>query len=1282
MYKDNIDSIFAKRLGGSYNIRGISYQIRYSVLRALELYSAEFQSITLEGIEDLDLKGFSFDNNTFIQVKTSENPWKWYQLKSPVINFFEVYKTNVKANFTLVLNSSFKGDIEKLSQYVNLDDKNKKEIEKKFIVLCKKELDDQDETFINFLNNISIISLDDEELMKMLFQKVDENFDVKTKASEIYVSILVSKFLDWAKERKTITKSDISNIVLEAKEQIAIEQGFQAIGNGLISKVNWDTNNYVDDFYEGKNTQPSHIASGADVKRMKWLDIIHQAVLKTKVCVIKSSSGQGKSTLLYRYAYDYWIKDNIYRLTALSSVEHVTILMEFLKYRAKLGLPVLVLIDSIDFKVQYWSELIKLCAGFEIHFLAGVRKEDWFRYGKENLKLEVIEPFLDLTEAREIYSLLKKQGKINQIIRSPEIAFEKIGDNKLLIEYVYLITQGEMLAVRLKDQIKVIDASNEDPVKIEILRKVSLASVFSAPLNVNKLKSTLSFRNDSQKVFESLEGEYLRIENELLYGLHWVRTEHLYRILFTNHNEPLRIALEIIEAIPEDYIKGFIADLLIENTLGKSVLIDGLLEKRNKFSLSIITEVIEGFYIAGEKNFYLTNKNIFDEANAFLGHKGLFLLLMDLSVIQSKENTLDKLIEILGSEQNGNYIKIKEFYSQINNSERGRNFCEDFFKKFISDIDIKTRDKDYFSIARLLDWLCFCNIALSSIPDYKELVLQKLNDFQSLSIESFTLLTQALYRYDEKTLLDWYNAHSKNIVGYLKYLTDCVYLNIESDIITFKFIPSSNGKENAHEQTIKRYNIFREALPFITTFNSEGLYYVPFKPTNDETVKNITPKDFYFLSDVKRNQLLQNIINENYFIESYYEYQEHLHKLRTDIIKFFREFCSILIKLLKHIPHNSKGNFENGVLFERILDSIRKFPDPPPQTNEFMKKEIKDAINDWSFGVKNFIWQIDNYIADSSKQELLNLALFNLRNSTEKLPGMHIAVEKLLSISPDYFPLETSSSDELKLYQDFYDLLELNYKIRPIQPISKPIEYIHTKKDKEINIKIQTIQDQFTDIQNNYIFSDTIVSREGSEFYSIMFEIDEVANMFSNFVYLLERLSPVKQVVNFFFLIPIISKKRIDDKHFFISSTNIEKIELNEDVGWEHLMPTNWGSELIKGVPEYPIESIHTETKKSLLEGCKLNFQCLENYQSLVSNYLDETDEYDKKLFEIHKTKIKEMFDEATITIVRLKEKVSSSANYEDLVYLEEILGEPNKGDILDVDFQKCSSNLNKLILE
>jgi hypothetical protein len=117
-----IDAILQARFHGAVNIRGIRYQVLYSLGRAFELYdhAGSGPALRLEGIEDVDLLGFQL-NDTYVQVKSAQSPWNWAKLKEPVAGFLEVLRTAANSQFLLAVNFPLTGDIERLARYAQLN---------------------------------------------------------------------------------------------------------------------------------------------------------------------------------------------------------------------------------------------------------------------------------------------------------------------------------------------------------------------------------------------------------------------------------------------------------------------------------------------------------------------------------------------------------------------------------------------------------------------------------------------------------------------------------------------------------------------------------------------------------------------------------------------------------------------------------------------------------------------------------------------------------------------------------------------------------------------------------------------------------------------------------------------------------------------------------------------------------------------------------------------------------------------------------------------------------
>lgn len=360
--RSKLDTLLDTRFHGAVNIRGIRYQILYSILRAFDLYGEDDKdsSIRLEGIEDVDLLGVHL-NNEYIQVKTSQNPWRWSQLKGPIKSFLKVYSADPNCHFVLAVDFHLNNEIANLTQIGSLQPMERKRVVNKFRKLCH-ELGAPSDDADGLISRLEIDSLPEVQIWKQLRPTIANNFGIGSEAVDTYISALFAKFVDWAKDRKTITRADLESVRTVVGEALAREGDFQAYGQGLIDRVSWEPDENIEDFFEGKGTRSGHIAANVDVRRPKWLETIDKAIKSSKVCVIRSSSGQGKSALLYRYAFEEWAEENIFILRFAESQEQAERVRNYLRFRADLGLPVLLLIDNAGWRTRFWPFIAQECA--------------------------------------------------------------------------------------------------------------------------------------------------------------------------------------------------------------------------------------------------------------------------------------------------------------------------------------------------------------------------------------------------------------------------------------------------------------------------------------------------------------------------------------------------------------------------------------------------------------------------------------------------------------------------------------------------------------------------------------------------------------------------------------------------------------------------------------------------------------------------------------------------------------------------------------------------------
>lgn len=1227
MNSQEIDNLLKIRFGGSVNIRGIRYQILYSLLRSFDLYKEQNKqlSIQLEGIEDLDLKGFNFKDE-YIQVKTSEKSWSWYQLKDPLSNYIKAYRLNPESIFSLIVNFDLTSDIAKLANFRLLPKKDRIILEKKFKEICLKAGGNKSEVK-DLIEKISIKTVKEIDILTFLSQSVAENFSLSSEAVEVYILVLIGKFLEWSKDRKVININDLEFIKAQVGEALSRESDFQAYGRSLINKVTWTVDANENDYFEGKRTRTGHISSGLDVHRSVWLERIDKAINNSRICILRSSSGQGKSSLMFRYAYENWSAENTFCLQVVETYEQAEKVCNYLSFRSSLGLPVLLLIDNAGWKTKYWSLVTGKCAELGIYVLMTTRNEDWFRFSDESLtNFEILEPELNLEEAINIFNTFKQRQKINLSVESPEWAFEKIGEPHLLIEYVYLITHGEMLQDRLKEQIKQISKQGEDPAKIEILRKSSLAHALGVPVIASKLLKEINLIEDPHQVLKSVVDEYITLDNGFISGLHWVRSNHLVQLLHDTFPDTTVTALSLISSVSPEYMSLFISNVLSREDINKEEFLESLIGKAKKLSLKDINKIVIGIFEAGEKQFFFSNKKIFDEAHSLAGVSGISIFSTEFLPI-IKLDYINSLINIIKDHKADNLRFLKDLSTKSISVNRGLNLVSAFLKNILPHLQSNQLKNDMENTGILLDWCYLCQIKLPLWEKIsKELINKRIFD---LSIESFCRFTQGFYRYDEKSYMKWYHSNNDEIFGYLKLNLDCIKLEIKDNVLSFEFIPENSKEPN--DQLREKLDSFRASLPFCDKYCSQGFYPKNFKPSVDSTISNVDKEKLFFITDAKKNKIWLDITTKTYSPDSYYKYQKIWFEFRKDFLSYAKNLSTFFQSIL---TGTETSHIENELII-RVSNNFKKVPNPPLQTPEMVSNIMKDIPNSWKIHLQNFFSQSLSFLEDNNKINDRRLSIHNLKDTIKHLPEMHQAFTELFKISPDYFNLKSLNNEELKVYPLVAELYEIWAFNPPKTKINNILSYIHSEKDWKRTNLISKLKNSFEALESQdikIIYPFDIHLDFPLKYLILAFTVKNPFNYNNELFQIISTLSKIKEISDYFYLIPIHDGKRFNTKSHRYSSNSITEILEGNITSWETMLPVEPPENLLKTLPDIPFKILPELDYPVKVFSLLMNFNFIIEQINYISILKDQENRFEKELYLKHKknliSQIKNLLDE------------------------------------------------------
>lgn len=397
------------------------------------------------------------------------------------------------------------------------------------------------------------------------------------------------------------------------------------------------------EFYQGTSARYDHILAELDVRRNDDLKQIAKAFQTNRIVIIHSASGQGKSTLAYRYLHDFYPETWRFEVRSPENAEHARRIALALSGHANaVGIPLIIYLD-VQPNNRNWTDLLfELAQNPNLQLLVTVREEDFRRasISRANFQFEEIE--LSFTESigRQIYTGLSAV-KASQRFLSFDEAWRQFGSDGPLLEFVYLITQDELLRERLSQQIRNLEDSVRtgqlQPNEFQLLRLVSVASAFEARLNLNSLVERLGLLAP-RRTLELFEQEYLlrrTSDDQYVEGLHPIRSAILVDLLTDSTIQPwASAARECIPLIAESDLENFILFAFARRDIEARSLLNVLWDHQPD-TWTGVAGILRALLWVGIRDYVDENQPLIDEAFTHSGSGWSLLLDFDIAGVSS-----------------------------------------------------------------------------------------------------------------------------------------------------------------------------------------------------------------------------------------------------------------------------------------------------------------------------------------------------------------------------------------------------------------------------------------------------------------------------------------------------------------------------------------------------------------------------------------------------------------------------------------------------------------------
>lgn len=890
-------------IGAEAAFRGFRTQTLYIINRILFMKDEEFY-FQPEGEEDLAVYDSAKNLLEVIQVKNYNKSLTLSSLKPQKKDSFfkrseNKLETNKSLNFTLALFGEIGPELEKAIL--------KNEDDRKNVIKKLKRFGYKEELMEILFRKLNFIEINEDDL----YQNIKESFQ-NNPIVLLDLDIAFDLLMFWIyklSEGKGFVNREILFEKLNKIGTFLVERKdfHSEYGNSIIPLDSLKINNteinvarLKEEFYIGISAKYCHIENNLDVIRKDKLSQIENEFKKNNVIIVHGASGQGKSTLAYRFLHDFRPNIYSYKINDIIDKAHSIKIINTLRGIAKsVNLPLTIFID-VEPGNTSWVEIIKeVSLDFEsFKFLITIREEDWKRanISGADLTFSDVELSLNKDEAQEIYkNLIEKKENIK--FPSFEDAWIKFGEIGPLLEFVYLITQGNTLSERLKNQIKRIEEeakTEDDYKKIELLKLVSLTCDYGGMIDLKKTIVYLKF-NSPRFIIESLEKEYLirkTHEGQYLEGLHPLRSKVLTELLFDDtFSSKEGFSIKILPLLSENTIGIFLLNYFAE-TKGKEEALKTL------YNLPLVTwtgvnQVSNALLWLGVKDFIAVNKETFKDYYKEFNVNSLLALGFDISGSLGNIN----MFEALGDKYSRGKEKIDEYHKLL---ESNRSIVFEYAKTFLKKINIPIvssfSSNELMNFGEILFWLG--NFRIIKNISFNNLNMSFINENYLINdIADFIL---GLYTYNSTESIELFRSNRLLFLERIKKELEIQLLEEkDNQVITHHIVNILKEQEtNLHDKTIKSLGVFRKIFPEKEMYSArvygDEIPYISNEYT--KIIKDIPKINLPLYNFVKLNAIFLGLTSFEMKPESWNEYVNTVFKQREEISDTLENLVFAIIK--------------------------------------------------------------------------------------------------------------------------------------------------------------------------------------------------------------------------------------------------------------------------------------------------------------------------------------------------------------------------------------------------
>lgn len=665
-----------------------------------------------------------------------------------------------------------------------------------------------------------------------------------------------------AEERATLTRNQLQERLLAVGRFLKERDAHQAEWFTAVRPLEDASAPHKEElgkeFYQGVSARFEHVLADVDVVRPERLAALKAAFDSSRVVVVRGASGQGKSTLAYRFLREHVPAASRFEVRLVQDRRHaLNIARALMGHLSSIGAVSYIYVDVTPGDTA-WTDLVQsLHEQPNARILVTIREEDWLRasISGADLRFEEVRLQFEEHEARSIHALLVERSP-----RSKHLDFEEVwarfGGGGPLLEFTYLVTQHDTLKDRLGQQVRRLGEEVQRGVRpraeMELLRRVTVASAYGARLDLALLARDLELSEPLLTV-QRLEREYLirpDAAGRLVEGLHPVRSEILVGLLtdpaFTPWGE---VATRSLSQMVEGDLGEFLLNAFSRHPDATATLQQALTALKPG-SWEGVAQVCRALVWWGLSGYVAHNATVLAEAKARYGSGWWAALRSDVGNVQGAApglitNPFEEL-DIIPAESRQ---ALRELQARQSNPAEVFAAASRWLREVTWPLKAPASSEGWADVAEVLFRAAWYGLPLPSLGALLETYASVLDE---LPLETAVDVAYACSFHADAQVSNRLEPLRPRLIERIRRELRIVRLEDDGQQLKAHFViiptepspltvPEASGKHRLHAHAVRCARLLRGALPGRSVYATRGYghRFIMLPVDVDETVKNI-----------------------------------------------------------------------------------------------------------------------------------------------------------------------------------------------------------------------------------------------------------------------------------------------------------------------------------------------------------------------------------------------------------------------------------------------------------